>query len=268
MGSITLTELLHQADTDEVVGKMKVLSVLESLPGLGKVKARRLMDEVGISETRRLHGLGDQQRKRLFEKLQQLTSLRSRRPGRRPRPSTRRDRDRVRPRRGRQGNGRRPGCWSWSPTSGCRGRGRPGPDGPASRPTPTCSWTGPTFQERDRRRRVRRVDRVSRGNGHLLRHAGLRSAGSSAVDAQDVVLEIELDGAQQIKRRHPRRRPGPDRGARPGGPGSPPAGPGRRRGQRAASPGRGRRRGAPRPRIADYVSSTTTLTGLPARWPV
>jgi ribosomal protein S13 len=48
---------------------MKVLAVLESLPGLGKVKARRLMDEIGISETRRLHGLGEQQRKRLFEKL-------------------------------------------------------------------------------------------------------------------------------------------------------------------------------------------------------
>lgn len=70
MGSMTLKELLGHADTDEIVGKMKVLSVLESLPGLGKVKARRLMDEVGISETRRLHGLGDQQRKKLFEKLQ------------------------------------------------------------------------------------------------------------------------------------------------------------------------------------------------------
>ena len=69
MGSISLQELLQQADTDEVVGKMKVLAVLESLPGLGKVKARRLMDEVGISETRRLHGLGDQQRKKLFERL-------------------------------------------------------------------------------------------------------------------------------------------------------------------------------------------------------
>ena len=69
MGSITLRELLQQADQDEVVGKMKVLAVLESLPGLGKVKARRLMEEVGISETRRLHGLGDQQRKKLFERL-------------------------------------------------------------------------------------------------------------------------------------------------------------------------------------------------------
>jgi hypothetical protein len=69
MGSLTLKELLDQGQSDEVVAKMKVLSVLESLPGLGKVKARRLMDEIGISETRRLQGLGDQQRKKLFEKL-------------------------------------------------------------------------------------------------------------------------------------------------------------------------------------------------------
>ena len=51
MGSLTLAELLEQADRDEIVGKMKVLSVLEALPGIGKVKARRLMEEVGISET-------------------------------------------------------------------------------------------------------------------------------------------------------------------------------------------------------------------------
>ncbi len=69
MGSLTLNELLQQAGSDEVVGKMKVLAVLESLPGLGKVKARRIMEEVGISETRRLQGLGEQQRKKLFEKL-------------------------------------------------------------------------------------------------------------------------------------------------------------------------------------------------------
>ena len=71
MGSLTLKELLDQATRDEVVGKMKIVSVLESLPGVGKVKARRLMDEVGISESRRIQGLGDNQRKRLFEKLAQ-----------------------------------------------------------------------------------------------------------------------------------------------------------------------------------------------------
>ncbi len=69
MGSLTFKELLDQGETDEIVGKMKVLSVLESLPGLGKVKARRLMADVAISDTRRIQGLGDQQRKKLFEKL-------------------------------------------------------------------------------------------------------------------------------------------------------------------------------------------------------
>jgi len=66
IGSISLADLLRTAETDETVGKMKVLSVLESLPGLGKVKARRLMESVGISESRRLQGLGANQREALL----------------------------------------------------------------------------------------------------------------------------------------------------------------------------------------------------------
>jgi hypothetical protein len=69
MGSLTFDELLVEAKGNETVAKMKVLSVLESLPGLGKVKARRLLEECEISETRRIQGLGEQQRKRLSEKL-------------------------------------------------------------------------------------------------------------------------------------------------------------------------------------------------------
>ena len=72
MGSLTFQELLDQAERDEVVGKMKMLTVLESLPGLGKVKARRLMDEIGISETRRVQGLGQKQREALHERLSNL----------------------------------------------------------------------------------------------------------------------------------------------------------------------------------------------------
>jgi hypothetical protein len=67
MGSLSLAELLKKADKDETVGKMKVVSVLESLPGLGKVKARRLMETVGISESRRLQGLGAKQRAELLK---------------------------------------------------------------------------------------------------------------------------------------------------------------------------------------------------------
>jgi hypothetical protein len=66
MGGLTLPELLTAADGDETIGKMKVISVLEALPGLGKVKARRLMDTVGISESRRIQGLGSNQRQSLL----------------------------------------------------------------------------------------------------------------------------------------------------------------------------------------------------------
>ena len=69
MGSVTLADVLKQADSDDVVGKLKVLSLLESLPGVGKVKARRLMEEIGISESRRVKGLGPQQRQALLEQL-------------------------------------------------------------------------------------------------------------------------------------------------------------------------------------------------------
>ena len=67
MGSITLRELLDKAESDDHVGKMKVLAVIEALPGLGKVKARRTMDDIGIADTRRVRGLGEQQRKALLE---------------------------------------------------------------------------------------------------------------------------------------------------------------------------------------------------------
>ena len=64
-----MADVLKQADSDDVVGKLKVLSLLESLPGVGKVKARRLMEDIGITETRRVQGLGAQQRQSLLEQL-------------------------------------------------------------------------------------------------------------------------------------------------------------------------------------------------------
>lgn len=67
MGSVTLVELLEQADNDDLLAKIKVLAVIESLPGVGKVKARRTMEEIGIAESRRLSGLGPQQRQKLLE---------------------------------------------------------------------------------------------------------------------------------------------------------------------------------------------------------
>ena len=67
MGTMTLAEALES--DDENVGKLKVVSMLESLPGVGKVKARRLMDEIGIADNRRVQGLGAQQRQSLLSEL-------------------------------------------------------------------------------------------------------------------------------------------------------------------------------------------------------
>src|ERR1700685_3607084 len=66
-GRLNLKQLLDRADSDETVGKMKVLAALEALPGTGKVKARRLMETVGVSDGRRLQGLGAKQREALLE---------------------------------------------------------------------------------------------------------------------------------------------------------------------------------------------------------
>ncbi len=67
MGSMTLAEALDSDDPN--VLKLKVVSLLESLPGVGKVKARKLMDDIGIAENRRVQGLGAQQREALLTQL-------------------------------------------------------------------------------------------------------------------------------------------------------------------------------------------------------
>ncbi len=68
MGSLTLAEALERSD-EPAIAKLKVLALLEALPGLGKVKARRLMEEIGIADNRRVQGLGPQQRAALLEHL-------------------------------------------------------------------------------------------------------------------------------------------------------------------------------------------------------
>lgn len=67
MGLMTLREALNS--DDENVHKLKVVALLESLPGIGKKKARDLMAEVGIADNRRVQGLGAQQRAALLKRL-------------------------------------------------------------------------------------------------------------------------------------------------------------------------------------------------------
>jgi len=61
----SLSEVLANGETDEVIGKMRVAAVLESMPGVGKVRAQRIMEKLGISPSRRVRGLGTHQRQAL-----------------------------------------------------------------------------------------------------------------------------------------------------------------------------------------------------------
>ena len=63
-GKLGLTDVL--ARSDDTVGKMKVSTVLESLPGVGKVRARKIMEKLDISTSRRVRGLGAKQRESLL----------------------------------------------------------------------------------------------------------------------------------------------------------------------------------------------------------
>ena len=61
-GATTLPAVLKQGQTDDTVGKMKVSALLEAMPGVGKVRARQIMERLGIAESRRVRGLGANQR--------------------------------------------------------------------------------------------------------------------------------------------------------------------------------------------------------------
>ncbi|HVD16322.1 MAG TPA: integration host factor, actinobacterial type [Actinomycetota bacterium] len=64
-GNVSLASVLNK-DSDDTVGKMKVASVLESLPGVGKVRARKIMEKLDISASRRVRGLGSKQKDALL----------------------------------------------------------------------------------------------------------------------------------------------------------------------------------------------------------
>ena len=57
----SIVEVLHAGQTNEVIGKMKVIDLLQSMPGLGKVRARQVMERLSIAESRRVRGLGAKQ---------------------------------------------------------------------------------------------------------------------------------------------------------------------------------------------------------------
>jgi hypothetical protein len=67
-GELTFKAVLGKVG-DPVVDKLKVSALIKSLPGYGNAKATKVMEELGISDTRRVGGLGNRQKQALIERL-------------------------------------------------------------------------------------------------------------------------------------------------------------------------------------------------------
>lgn len=68
-GKTKLSEVVAMSKEDEIVGKLRVSALLSSLPGIGAAKSKQIMEDVGISESRRVAGLGPHQREALIRQF-------------------------------------------------------------------------------------------------------------------------------------------------------------------------------------------------------
>lgn len=68
-GSLTFPEVVERAESDDIIAGTKVSAIVVSLPGVGKVKGKRLMEELGIASNRRLRGLGSKQMAALLDRF-------------------------------------------------------------------------------------------------------------------------------------------------------------------------------------------------------
>lgn len=75
-GAVTLDAVLGDRHTDPVVARMRVTDLVESLPGIGPVRAADVLERCSIAPSRRLRGLGEVQEAAL---LRELSNSRTRR---------------------------------------------------------------------------------------------------------------------------------------------------------------------------------------------
>lgn len=57
----SIMEVIREGQENDVIGKMRVVDLLQSMPGVGKVKAKAIMERLAIADSRRVRGLGVKQ---------------------------------------------------------------------------------------------------------------------------------------------------------------------------------------------------------------
>jgi len=68
-GAVTLPDVITRGADDDVIAGIRVSALLESMPGLGKIRAAQIMERLGIAEDRRVRGLGPNQRQALKDEF-------------------------------------------------------------------------------------------------------------------------------------------------------------------------------------------------------
>jgi len=68
-GSLSIHQVIELARTDEVIAKMRVLELVESISGVGKIRGKALLERLEISLTRRIQGLGKHQMNELISQF-------------------------------------------------------------------------------------------------------------------------------------------------------------------------------------------------------
>jgi len=75
-GELSISEVISLAEGNEVIAKMRVLEMVESKSGVGKIRGKALLEKLEISSTRRIQGLGRYQRAALLKEFELPTSHR------------------------------------------------------------------------------------------------------------------------------------------------------------------------------------------------
>jgi hypothetical protein len=68
-GTVTLPDVIARGADDDVIGKTKVSALVKSMPGVGGVRAAQIMERLGIDASRRVRGLGPNQRQALEDEF-------------------------------------------------------------------------------------------------------------------------------------------------------------------------------------------------------
>jgi len=68
-GSLTFGDVLDRAEADDLVAGARIQAIVGSMPGMGKISTKRLLDEIGIAPNRTIRGLGKRQREHLLERF-------------------------------------------------------------------------------------------------------------------------------------------------------------------------------------------------------